>query len=143
MPTPLPVTRRAMTANCLASLFWSFNFGLGAPLASLWLQDHGHSATVIGLNTGVYYLGIALAAGVVPWMMRRFGRGCPVLGMVISGLTVAFFPWGGGILGWFVLRLLNGVGGQSASSRWRRSSTTRRPRARERATSASTPSRSH
>lgn len=112
MPTPPPpVTRRAMSTNCLAGLFWSFNFGLGAPLASLWLQDHGHSATVIGLNTGVYYLGIALAAGIVPWMMRRFGRGCPVLGMVASGLSVALFPWGGGLFGWFLLRLLNGVGG--------------------------------
>src|SRR6267378_5881482 len=111
MPTPLPVTRRAMSANCLASLFWSFNFGLGAPLASLWLQDHGHSATVIGLNTGVYYLGIALAAGLVPWMMRRLGRGTLVAGMLASGITVAWFPWGGSLAGYFVLRLLNGLAG--------------------------------
>ena len=56
---------------CLASLCWAFGFGVGAPLASLWLQDAGHSNTVIGWNTGVYYVGIALAAVATPWMMRR------------------------------------------------------------------------
>src|SRR5205823_819460 len=67
--------------------------------------------TVIGLNTAVYYLGIAVAAGAVPGMMRRWGKGCPVFGMVFSGLTVALFPWGGSLTGWFLLRLLNGFAG--------------------------------
>ena len=102
---------KRLAANCAASLCWAFSFGLGAPLASLWLQEAGHGATIIGLNTGVYYLGIALAAGLVPWMIRRWGRGCAVLGMLGSGLTLLAFPWGGGLFGWFVLRLLNGVTG--------------------------------
>jgi MFS family permease len=92
-------------------MFWAFNFGLGAPLASLRLQDAGCTAKVIGLNTSVYYSGIALAASVVPWMMRRWGRGCLVVGMLASAVTVAWFPWGGSLLGWFLLRLLNGVAG--------------------------------
>jgi MFS family permease len=96
---------------CLASLGWAFSFGVGAPLASLWLQDAGCSATVIGLNTGVYYLGIALTAALVPWMVRHWGRGCVGIGMAATGLTVAMFPWGGSLFGWFVLRLLNGVAG--------------------------------
>jgi MFS family permease len=102
---------RALIVLCLASLCWAFSFGLGAPLASVWLAHAGHSDTIIGLNTGVYYGGIALAATLVPWMMRRWGRGCPVVGMVASGVTVALFPWGGGLSGWFLLRLLNGVAG--------------------------------
>jgi MFS family permease len=102
---------RTLLALCPASLCWAFGFGVGAPLASLWLQDAGCSATVIGLNTGVYYLGIALAASLIPWMMRRWGRGCLVAGMVFSALTVALFPWGDSPGWWFLLRLLNGMAG--------------------------------
>jgi MFS family permease len=90
---------------------WAFGFGVGAPLASLWLRDAGCSGTVIGLNTGVYYLGTALAAGPIPWLMRRWGRGSLVTGVVASALTVAVFPWGGSLYGWFILRLLNGMAG--------------------------------
>jgi MFS family permease len=102
---------RTLAALCLVSAGWAFSFGLGAPLASLWLNGAGYSDSVVGLNTGVYYLGIALTAAVVPWMMRRFGRRCPAAGFLLSALTVALFPWGGSLFGWFVLRLLNGIGG--------------------------------
>jgi MFS family permease len=102
---------RTLILLCLVSIAWAFSFGLGAPLASLWLRDAGWSDTVIGLNTGVYYSGIALAACFVPAGMRRWGRGCPIAGMIISGLTVAWFPWGGSIGPWFALRLLNGFAG--------------------------------
>src|SRR5271156_2657420 len=94
---------------CLASAGWAFSFGLGAPLASLWLRDAGCNDTLIGLNTGVYYLGIALAAGLVPGMMRRWGRRCLVLGMITSGVSVAAFPFSGPLVVGFFLRLLNGV----------------------------------
>jgi MFS family permease len=107
----LSAPARALLVICAASALWGFNFGAGAPTASLWLRDHGNRDTVIGLNTAVYYLGIALTAPLVPWLMRRCGRGCLILGMVLSGLTVGLFPWGGGLAGWFVLRLLNGVAG--------------------------------
>jgi MFS family permease len=100
-----------LVALCLAGLCWAFGFGVGAPLASLWLQDAGCSSTVIGLNTGVYYLGIALTAVAMPWLMRRWGRGCVVVGILASALTVALFPWGGSLCGWFVLRFLNGMAG--------------------------------
>jgi MFS family permease len=102
---------RTLLALCPASLCWAFGFGVGAPLASLWLKDAGCSATVIGLNTGTYYLGTALAATLIPWMMRRWGRGCLVAGMVFSALTVAAFPWGDSRGWWFLLRLLNGMAG--------------------------------
>jgi MFS family permease len=94
---------------CVASLLWAFSFGLSAPLASLWMQDAGCSNTLIGLNTGAYYLGIALAAGAAPWLMRRWGYRVLILGMVASGLAVAAFPWGGGVFGWFAWRGVNGI----------------------------------
>lgn len=96
---------------CLASLLWAFSFGVSAPLAALWMQDAGCSDTLIGLNTSTYYLGIALAAGLVPGLMRRWGPGCLVLGMTASALTAAAFPWGGGLPGWFAWRGLNGAAG--------------------------------
>jgi MFS family permease len=99
---------RTLVPLCLASVSWAFSFGAGAQLASLWLKDAGCTATTIGLNTSFYYGGIALAAGLVPRLMRRWGHGCAVLGMLTSGVTVALFPWGGGLFGWHLLRLLNG-----------------------------------
>jgi MFS family permease len=107
----MQTTSRTLTILCLASACWGFSFGLGAPLASLWMRDAGQGKTVIGLNTGIYYLAIALTAGLVPRLMRSWGRGCMVAGMLVSGVTVGWFPWGGGLFGWFLVRILNGIGG--------------------------------
>lgn len=111
MPVRLPAGARALALICAASALWGVNFGAGAPTASLWLHDHGSHDTIIGLNTAIYYFGIAVTAPFVPWMMRRAGRKCIILGMILSGLTVALFPWGDGLFGWFGIRLLNGIAG--------------------------------
>jgi MFS family permease len=108
---PATSSVRTLVPLCLASACWAFSFGAGAQLASLWLKDAGCGATTIGLNTSLYYGGIALAAGLVPRLMRRWGHGCAAVGMLASGVTVALFPWGGGLAGWHVLRLLNGFAG--------------------------------
>jgi MFS family permease len=94
---------------CLTSFLWSLGFGTSAPLASLWLQDAGIQDTFIGLNTGIYYLGIVVAAFFVPRLLERWGCQCLLVGMAASGLTVLVFPWGGSLAGWFALRALNGV----------------------------------
>jgi MFS family permease len=112
----IPGSLRSLALTCAVSAGWAFSFGLGAPLASLWLQDKSGTDpdviyTLIGLNTGTYYFGIALTAPLVPWMMRRWRHGCPAVGMVLSGLTVALFPWGGSHPAWFALRAVNGVAG--------------------------------
>jgi MFS family permease len=104
-------SRRWLVPLCLAACFWSFSFGLNAPVASLAMKTAGCSDTLIGLNTGVYYLGIAVAAGAVPWLLRRCGHGCLLLGMTLSGLTAAAFPFCGGLSGWFIVRALNGAAG--------------------------------
>jgi MFS family permease len=94
---------------CLASAGWAFSFGLSAPLASLWLRDAGCSAAIIGLNTSLYYLGVAGAALAVPRLMRRAGRAGVVGGIVTDAVVTALFPWGGTLPGWFALRLLGGM----------------------------------
>jgi MFS family permease len=104
---------RTLLVVCLAAGCWAFGFGLAAPsgLCSLWLQQAGCNDTLIGLNTSIYYFGILLASLFVPWMMRAWGRGCIIAGMVISGISVALFPWGIGLPGWLALRFLNGLAG--------------------------------
>jgi len=109
MRTTTTAPARALLVICLASSCWAFSFGLGAPLASLWLKQAGSSDTIIGLNTAAYYAGLALAALLVPLLMRRWGRGCTTAGMAISGLTVACFPYGDSLAWWFGLRFLGGI----------------------------------
>jgi MFS family permease len=41
--------------------------------------------------------------------MRKSSRTCIVAGMLTDALTVALFPWAGGPVGWFGLRLLGGA----------------------------------
>src|SRR5215831_9425735 len=111
MPAAGSLSTRALVVICLASLGWAFSFGLGAPLASFWLDGHDYDCRTVGYNTGTYYLGIALAAVLVPRLMRRWGRGCVVAGCLVTGVTVAVFPWGGSWPGYFLARLLNGAAG--------------------------------
>jgi MFS family permease len=94
---------------CLASGGWAFGFGLGAPLASLWLHDAGYSDFVIGLNTSLYYLGVALAAFIVPRLMRRFCCLCVVGGIIIDAVVTALFPWIDNLLAWSMLRIVGGM----------------------------------
>jgi MFS family permease len=110
MRTSTNAPGQTLLVICLASAGWAFSFGVASPLTSLWLKDAGCSDTVIGLNTAIYYGGLALAALAVPAVMRRFGSTCTVAGMALAGLSVACFPLGGGCCWWFGIRLVNGVG---------------------------------
>jgi MFS family permease len=94
----------------LASFGWAVSFGLGAPLASLWLRDAGCNGRTIGLNTSAYYFGVAIASLFIPWLMRRANRACVVTGMVLDAFTTAIFPWCDGTPIWLVLRILGGFG---------------------------------
>jgi MFS family permease len=105
-----PGSRRTLFLLCLASCGWAFSFGLGAPLASLWLRDAGQGPRVIGLNTSLYYLGVVLASFAVPYLMRRAGRWCVVAGIVTDAVVTALFPWTDALPFWFLLRLLGGMG---------------------------------
>ncbi len=102
-------SRRTLLMLCLASGGWAFSFGLGAPLASLWLRDAGRGARVIGLNTSLYYLGVTLAAFAVPYLMRRASRLCVTGGILTDALVTALFPWAETLPAWFALRLIGGM----------------------------------
>ena len=102
-------TSRTLALVSLASLGWAVSFGMLSALAPLWLRAHGQPAGFIGLNTSIYYLGVAVASPFVPWLMRRTGRWCVVLGMAADALTTALFPFVQGALAWHLLRLLGGA----------------------------------
>src|SRR5262245_53830135 len=103
--------RRKLLLMCLACASWAVGFGWGSQVVSHWLQSHGHSDTAIGLAHTAYYLGLALGAPLVPALLGRWGRACPLLGMTLAGVTLALFPWGGSLGGYLILRLLNGAAG--------------------------------
>jgi MFS family permease len=105
----MPFTTRSLVVICVASGSWSISFGLGSQVVTHWLNSLGASNTVIGLNHATYYLGLTLASLLAPRLMQRFGMRCAVAGMVVSGLSLAVFPWMGGPVGWFVCRLINGM----------------------------------
>jgi MFS family permease len=98
-----------MTCGC-----WAFSFGLECPLASRWLEVAGHSEGFIGLNTGTHFFGVIVAGFAAPALMRRHGRGCIAIGLLLSGAAVAAFPWSGPGAGAFVLRFVAGAGGALA-----------------------------
>jgi MFS family permease len=102
--------RRELALLCAVSAGWAFSFGLGAPLASLWLAGRGCEPTVLGLNTAAYYAGIALAAVYLPRLMVRSTRGCVVAGLLLSALTTALFPVVDNLFCCFVLRAAGGAG---------------------------------
>jgi MFS family permease len=122
---------------------WAFSFALGVEVAPLWLKDAGFSPKAIGLNTSVYYLGVAVASVFVPRLMGRAGRRCVVAGMLADALVTALLPWAGGVAAWFALHAVAGAATAMSLIPWRRSSTTMRRRSAAPATSASTPSGWH
>jgi MFS family permease len=113
MPVARSAASRSLLILCMASGCWAFGFGAAGPsgLCSLWLERAGCNETLIGLNTSLYYGGILIASLFVPAMMRAWGHRCVVAGMVVSGASVALFPWGGGLAGWLALRFVNGLAG--------------------------------
>ena len=104
-----PGPRCTLLLISLASFGWAISFGLLASLAPLTLEDADLSATTIGLNTSLYYLGVALASPVVPWLLSR-ARLTVLVGLFLDGLTTFAFPLVHDVVSWHLLRLIGGVG---------------------------------
>lgn len=103
--------RRSLRVICITTAGWAFMFGVGTQALTLSMDALAWSDTLIGLNTGTYYLGIALAALFVPAWLRRWGQRCAVAGMLLSGGLLLLYPLHISVAGWFVLRLLGGMAG--------------------------------
>jgi MFS family permease len=109
---PVTLNARSVWLICWTSGCWAFSFGLGSQVISHWLKAQGANETVIGLNHSFYYFGLAVASFAVPALSRRLGAvRCSTVGMILAGVTLALFPWGGGDWGYYLLRFLNGCAG--------------------------------
>src|SRR4051812_38236390 len=99
---------RTMVLICWTSGCWAFSFGLGSQVVTHYAGTHYLKTithylnvlnleeinTVIGLTHACYYVGLALGSCAIPWLNRRLGSiHCATLGLFLSGLTLAFFPW--------------------------------------------------
>lgn len=85
------------------------SLGLTYPLISLILIDRGYGEGVVGLNAGIYGLGIAASTAFMPWMTKRFGAGrLVVAGLAISAATIAGFALLPSLVAWFLLRFVLG-----------------------------------
>ncbi len=109
MPFDTTARRRTLLVFSLASAGWAFSFGLSVPLGSLWQQDAGCSAGMVGLSTSIYYLGVAAASFVLPGLMHFGGRRLVVGALLVDAAAVALFPWASGWVGWLGLRLISGI----------------------------------
>ena len=113
--TPGP-SRRQLVVATVALAVASFCHGLTMPLLSLVLSHQGVDETLIGLNTGAYFIAIFAVAPFVSRLMRTRG---PALLMLVSILVMAVlfmllraFP---NVWVWFPLRFGLGV---AASFLW-------------------------
>jgi MFS family permease len=102
---------RGLALICVCTAAWAFNFGMATQLSTLWLNGRRHGNTVIGLNQGFYYFGLAVVVTLVPSLMRRWGPRCAIAGMALSGFSVALFPHAGSLAAWYTLRFLGGAAG--------------------------------
>jgi MFS family permease len=100
----------ALVNLCLASAAWALGFGVGTQASALWLAEQGQNKIAIGASAGAYYLGMALAGLGAPALLRRWGRACPVVGLVLFAGTLACFPLAAALVLYLGLRFLQGAG---------------------------------
>jgi MFS family permease len=106
------LTARTLFLICSASSAWAFSFGAGSQAVSHWLHVLEENDTVIGFAHAFYYLGMAVSSIVVPWTSRRIApTACVTLGMLLSSVTTAAFPWMESTWYWYAMRFCNGWAG--------------------------------
>lgn len=90
---------------------FGMSLGLTYPLISLILVSQGFGEKIVGLNAGIFSLGLAASTLMMPWMTARIpAGGLVVSGLGISAVTIAGFALLPGIVAWFVLRFILGFG---------------------------------
>lgn len=81
--------------------------GLGIPLLSIILEQRGHSASMIGLNTATAGLASIAAAPLATPLAARFGVVPTILGMILAGaLSFVGFYFAPAFWMWFPLRVV-------------------------------------
>jgi MFS family permease len=106
-----PEVRASLAAAMLCAATTGVGFGLCLPLLALRLDDAGHSATTIGLIAAAAALSTLIGTLLTPASLRRIGvRTLIGIALAFSAFCFALFPLFESPVGWFILRVLFGIG---------------------------------
>ncbi|MGR8931276.1 MAG: MFS transporter, partial [Gammaproteobacteria bacterium] len=85
--------------------------GIFNPLISLLMEQHGVDHLMIGANSSLYYLTIALSAPLAGKLIQAYGiRSVIIIGILFTTVATIAFPNTDNLAHWFVLRSLMGMG---------------------------------
>ncbi len=95
----------------VVSLASGFSMGIFNPLISILMEQSGVEQILIGANSGLYYLVIALMAPVAAISINRFELRMTIfIGVCLTSIGAILFPFTQDILDWFILRALMAAG---------------------------------
>ena len=113
--TPDP-RRRQLVVATVALAVASFGHGLTMPLLSLVLSHQGVDETLIGLNTGAYFIAVFAVAPLASRLMRARGPALLMLASILAeAVLLALLRAFPNVWLWFVLRFALGM---AASFLW-------------------------
>jgi len=102
---------KALVALLLAAALAGAALGLFNPLIAAEFVAAGYSKVAVGASSTLFFLCTMAAAPLAAWMIARLGlRTVLALGMALTALAAAPFPWTRDLGVWSVLRALMGLG---------------------------------
>jgi len=113
-PGPLSAGRRRRSlAAVMASItVVGTTFGFTLPLLSLVLEARGTASSLIGINTAAQFLGLLVAAPLVPRLLDAAGTFRVMVGAFLVSIAATLLLWPlDSLAWWFALRLLLGAAG--------------------------------
>ncbi|MFM1653742.1 MFS transporter [Brevibacillus sp. B_LB10_24] len=85
--------------------------GLTLPLLAILLEQQGVSSVANGLNAAGLYMGSFLVSPLMEIVLRRFGfRTTVVIGLCLVAAATVMLPFLQGLIFWFILRIIIGIG---------------------------------
>ena len=95
----------------LISFLSGFSMGIFNPLISILMGQQGINQIVIGANSSLYYLIIALFAPLAGKLIRDYGiRPIVIIGILLTTITTSVFPHTDNLTLWFIFRAFMGLG---------------------------------
>jgi MFS family permease len=110
-----PVQRLLSRAAVIATAtVFGMTYGLSATLIALDLAERGVTEWLIGVNAGMYALGVLIIAPVLPRVVGPVGARALIVGaLVLAAVVLALFPAAPALWLWFPLRLVLGMASEA------------------------------
>ncbi|MEW6127584.1 MAG: MFS transporter [Acidobacteriota bacterium] len=107
---------RAFLAIYISIAISYLGVGLVAPLISIVLAEHGANSVIVGLVGTTMFTAFTLASFPLGhWIDRRGAKLFLIWGLVVYGVSLAFFAFTNSIALFFILRFIEGVGAAAIS----------------------------